>query len=241
MLKNFVLYGFTLAFLQLLIACGPTPEETQAVPEDVATASTKAGGDQKAEAKEAEYLVVAFGDSLYAGYGVDQNEGFAPELQTALRAAGKDVRVHNAGVSGDTTAAGLRRMDFVLDSLSRKPDLVILGLGGNDMLRGLKPSETRANLEAMVKKLKDRDIPVMLTGMLAPPNLGEDFTKEFNVIYPALAKKYDLALYPFFMEGVVGNPDMFLPDGIHPTADGIDVIVGKMTPQVVAALDKAAA
>lgn len=237
MLKNIISYGFTLAFLQLLIACGPAPEESQAVLEDVATVSTETGGDQMAKAEEAEILIVAFGDSLYAGYGLDQKEGFAPELQAALKAGGKDVRVHNAGVSGDTTAAGLRRMDFVLDSLPRKPDLVILGLGGNDLLRGLKPADTRANMEAMVNKLQDRDIPVMLTGMLAPPNLGAQFTDEFNIIYPALAKKYDVALYPFFMDGVLGNSDLFLPDGLHPTAEGIDVIVGKITPQVVEALE----
>ena len=240
MLKNLVLYGFTLAFLQLLIACGPAPEEGQAVPGDVETVSTETDGDQMVEAKEAEILIVAFGDSLYAGYGVDQKEGFAPELQEALRAAGKDVRVHNAGVSGDTTAAGLRRMDFVLDSLPRKPDLVILGLGGNDLLRGLKPSDTRANMEAMVRKLDERGIPVLLTGMLAPPNLGAAFSKEFNVIYPALAKKYDIALYPFFMEGVVGRPDLFLPDGLHPTAEGIDIIVRKIAPQVVETLESQA-
>ena len=240
MLKNLVLYGFTLAFLQLLIACGPAPEEGQAVPGDVEPVSTETDGDQMVEAKEAEILIVAFGDSLYAGYGVDQKEGFAPELQEALRAAGKDVRVHNAGVSGDTTAAGLRRMDFVLDSLPRKPDLVILGLGGNDLLRGLKPSDTRANMEAMVRKLDERGIPVLLTGMLAPPNLGAAFSKEFNVIYPALAKKYDIALYPFFMEGVVGRPDLFLPDGLHPTAEGIDIIVRKIAPQVVETLESQA-
>ncbi|PHR16412.1 MAG: arylesterase [Sphingopyxis sp.] len=237
MLKNLIVYGFTLAFLQLLIACGPAPDKPQAVQEDVGTASVETGSEQAAPAQEAETLIVAFGDSLYAGYGLEPNEGFAPDLQAALKADGKDVRVHNAGVSGDTTAAGLRRMDFVLDSLSRTPDLVILGLGGNDMLRGLKPSETRANLEAMIVKLKDRNIPVMLTGMLAPPNLGAEFTKEFNIIYPALAKKYDITLYPFFMDGVVGKPDLFLGDGIHPTADGIDVIVGKIAPQVAAVLD----
>jgi len=237
MLKNLFVYGFTLAFLQLLIACGPAPEEVQAVPEDVATVSTETGGDQMAEAKDAEILIVAFGDSLYAGYGLDQKEGFAPELEAALTAAGKDVRVHNAGVSGDTTAAGLRRMDFVLDSLPRKPDLVILGLGGNDLLRGLKPADSQANMEAMVKKLQDRDIEVMLTGMLAPPNLGAKFSDEFNIIYPALAKKYDVALYPFFMDGVVGQPDLFLPDGLHPTAEGIDIIVGKIAPQVVELLE----
>ena len=236
MLKNFFLYGFTLAFLQLLIACGPAPEEGQAALKDVATVSTETGGDQKAAAKEAEILIVAFGDSLYAGYGLDQKQGFAPELQSALRAAGQDVQVYNAGVSGDTTAAGLRRMDFVIDSLARKPDLVILGLGGNDLLRGLKPADTRANMEAMVKKLQDRGITVMLTGMLAPPNLGAAFGEEFNAIYPGLAKKYDTALYPFFMDGLVGHPDLFQADGIHPTAEGIDIIVGKITPQVVEVL-----
>ena len=237
MLKNLILYGFTLSVLQLLIACGPAQDEGQAVLKDVETVSTATEAAPTAEAKEAEILIVAFGDSLYAGYGLDQNEGFAPELQAALIASGKDVRVHNAGVSGDTTAAGLRRMDFVLDSLSRKPDLVILGLGGNDLLRGLKPADSRANLDAMVKKLQDRDIPVMLTGMLAPPNLGAAFSDEFNVIYPALAKKYDVALYPFFMDGVVGRPDLFLPDGLHPTAEGIDIIVKKIAPQVAELLE----
>ncbi|MFT7359360.1 arylesterase [Parasphingorhabdus sp.] len=237
MLKNIISYGFTLAFLQLLIACGPAPEEGQAALKDVATISTETGGEQKAAAKEAEILIVAFGDSLYAGYGLDQKQGFAPELQAALRAAGQDVQVYNAGVSGDTTAAGLRRMDFVIDSLARKPDLVILGLGGNDLLRGLKPADTRANMETMVKKLQDRGITVMLTGMLAPPNLGAAFGEEFNAIYPGLAKKYDTALYPFFMDGLVGHPDLFQADGIHPTAEGIDIIVGKITPQVVEVLE----
>lgn len=237
MLKNFFLYGFTLTFLQLLIACGPAPETEQSVLKDVETGVEASDGEQTAATKEAEFLIVAFGDSLYAGYGLDQKEGFAPELQAALTAAGKDVRVHNAGVSGDTTAAGLRRMDFVLDSLSRKPDLVILGLGGNDLLRGLKPVDTRTNMEAMVQKLEERGIAVMLTGMLAPPNLGAAFSDEFNVIYPALAKKYDVALYPFFMAGVVGNPDLFLPDGLHPTAEGIDIIVGKVAPQVAKLLE----
>ena len=237
MLKNLILYGFTLSVLQLLIACGPAQDEGQAVLKDVETVSTATEAAPTAEAKEAEILIVAFGDSLYAGYGLDQKEGFAPELQAALIAAGRDVRVHNAGVSGDTTAAGLRRMDFVLDSLSRKPDLVILGLGGNDLLRGLKPADSRANLDAMVKKLQDRDIPVMLTGMLAPPNLGAAFSDEFNVIYPVLAKKYDVALYPFFMDGVVGRPDLFLPDGLHPTAEGIDIIVKKIAPQVAELLE----
>lgn len=237
MLRNLVLYGFTLAFLQLLIACGPAPVDEQATAADAGQVVSVADGEETAEAKGPEILIVAFGDSLYAGYGLDQKEGFAPELQAALTAAGKDVRVHNAGVSGDTTAAGLRRLDFVLDSLPRKPDLVILGLGGNDLLRGLKPADTRANMDAMVRKLDERGIPIMLTGMLAPPNLGTEFSNEFNIIYPALAKKYDIALYPFFMDGVVGHPDLFLPDGLHPTAKGIDIIVGKIAPQVVEVLE----
>lgn len=237
MLKDLVLYGFTLAFLQLLTACGPAPVDEKATSSDAGQAAPAGDANQTEAVTEPEILIVAFGDSLYAGYGLDQNEGFAPELQAALTAAGKDVRVHNAGVSGDTTAAGLRRMDFVLDSLPRKPDLVILGLGGNDLLRGLKPADSRANMEAMVKKLKDRSIPVMLTGMLAPPNLGAAFSDEFNIIYPALAKKYDVALYPFFLDGVVGHPDLFLPDGLHPTAEGIDIIVGKIAPQVLEVLE----
>lgn len=232
MLNRFMTYGFCFAILQLLIACGPAVEEDSAVFEQQQTASD-APDEPVTEAKT---LILAFGDSLYAGYGLAPNEGFAPELQKALNDAGQDVRVHNAGVSGDTTAAGLRRMDFVLDSLSKKPDLVLLGLGGNDLLRGLKPSETRANMEAMVKKLSDQDIPVMLTGMLAPPNLGSEFSDQFNVIYPALAKKYETDLYPFFMDGVVGRSDLILPDGIHPNAEGIDVIVEKIAPSVETAL-----
>ncbi|WP_430428851.1 arylesterase [Parasphingorhabdus sp.] len=233
MLKNLVTYGFGLAIVQLLVACGPAQQDA---PMDVQQQISQTADTATAEKIEADTLVLVFGDSLYAGYGLAPDEGFAPDLQKALNKAGQNVKVHNAGVSGDTTAAGLRRLDFVLDSLSRKPDLVLLGLGGNDMLRGLNPSETRANMEAMVKKLSDRDVPVMLTGMLAPPNLGREFVDEFNVIYPALANLYDIPLYPFFMDGVVGNPDLFLPDGIHPTAQGIDVIVGKITPKVSEAL-----
>lgn len=232
MLNRFMTYGFCFAILQLLIACGPATEENSApVEQEQAAIETP---DEPAA--EAETLILAFGDSLYAGYGLAPDEGFAPDLQKALNETGQDVRVHNAGVSGDTTAAGLRRMDFVLDSLSRKPDLVLLGLGGNDLLRGLKPSDTQANMEAMVKKLSDKDIPVMLTGMLAPPNLGKEFSDQFNVIYPALAKKYEASLYPFFMAGVVGRSDLILPDGIHPNAEGIDVIVERITPSVEAAL-----
>ena len=234
MLKRFVQYGIAVAAIQLIAACSPAE---QAAPTD--SAQAKASPTDEPEATtEADTLILAFGDSLYAGYGLPQNEGFAPELQKALRDAGKDVKVHNAGVSGDTTAAGLRRMDFVLDSLSRKPDLVILGLGGNDLLRGLKPEETRSNMDAMVKKLGERGIPVMLTGMVAPINLGKEYGDAFNGIYPALAKQYGIDLYPFFMEGLIERPDLILDDGIHPNAKGIDLIVEKITPTVVAAIEK---
>ena len=127
----------------------------------------------------------ALGDSLYAGYGLNRGEGFPEELQNSLADAGLNAFVFNAGVSGDTSAAGRGRLDYALEGLPRKPDLVILGLGGNDMLRAIEPSETRNNMEAMVKSLSDKDIPVMLTGMLAPPNMGPDFAAQFNLIFPS--------------------------------------------------------
>lgn len=184
-------------------------------------------------------LVVAFGDSLYAGYGLDAGEGFVPELQRRLAAAGTEAAVFNAGVSGDTTAAGLARLAFTLDGLPKKPALVIIGLGGNDMLRGIGPETTRSNLDAMLAELDRRGIPAMLTGMLAPPNLGEDYRTAFDAIYPDLARKHDAALYPFFLEGLVGNRALFLPDGIHPTAEGIDMVAEKVAPVVAGALGDA--
>lgn len=186
-------------------------------------------------------LIVAFGDSLYAGYGLDNGQGFAPELQRALEAAGVKAIVHPAGVSGDTTAGGLARLAFTLDGLPRKPDLVIVGLGGNDMLRGVSVDQTRANLDAILTELDRRGIPAMLTGMLAPPNMGADYATAFNGLYPQLARKHGATLYPFFLDGVFGNRNLFLPDGIHPTAEGIDTIVAKVEPVVAAALPPATA
>ncbi len=184
-------------------------------------------------------LVVAFGDSLYAGYGIDANEGFAPELQRQLAARGVEARVFNAGVSGDTTAAGRARLAFTLDGLPRKPALVIVGLGGNDLLRGLGPAQTRANLDAILAELRRRDIPIMLTGMRAPPNMGADFVGAFDAIYTDLAREYDAALYPFFFEGILNDRSKFLPDRIHPTAEGIDVVVARVTPVVADTLARA--
>lgn len=227
MKRSFGLYGALALLLQVLIGCGQAAESTKSEP---ASAKSEAPAQY-------DRLVVAFGDSLYAGYRLAPNEGLAPQLQAALKADGINARVHNAGVSGDTTAAGKTRLSFVLNNLDRKPDLVVLGLGGNDMLRGIKPEETRANLAAMMDELNKRDIPVILTGMLAAPNLGADYGNAFNTIFPALAKQYDTPLYPFFLDGVVANQALMLPDGIHPNAKGVSRVVEGLSPLVEAALN----
>ena len=179
---------------------------------------------------------MAFGDSLYAGYGVKQDESFPAQLEKALSAKGLKVSVRNAGVSGDTTAAGLQRLAFALDGLPRKPDLVILGLGGNDMLRGISPDQTQSNLEAMLKELEKRDIDVVMTGMIAAPNLGLDYAGQFNPIFSTLAQHYDAELYPFFLDGVITDPKLMLPDGIHPNPQGIARVVNQISDMVAAEL-----
>jgi acyl-CoA thioesterase-1 len=223
--RGFWLYGALIVAIQGLVACGSNP-----------VAENKAQVQETAKVQTYDRLVVAFGDSLYAGYRLAPNEGLAPQLQAALQADGINARVHNAGVSGDTTAAGKTRLAFVLDNLDRKPDLVVLGLGGNDMLRGIKPAETKANMTAMLDELKRRDIPVVLTGMLAAPNLGQDYGNAFNAIFPQLAKQYDAPLYPFFLEGVVTDGGLMLPDNIHPNAKGVSRVVEGLSPLVEAAL-----
>ena len=146
----------------------------------------------------------------------------------------------NAGVSGDTTAGGLGRLDFTLNSLQKPPALVIISLGGNDMLRGLPPEATRKNLDEMLGKLKARGIPVVVLGMLSAPNLGADYRGKFDPIYPALAKKYDAALVPFFLQPLIGRPDLVQADRIQPTLPGIDLMVAATTDTVAGALPKAA-
>lgn len=177
-------------------------------------------------------LVIAFGDSLYAGYSLGPNESLAPQLQNALVAAGNPARVQNAGVSGDTTAAGRARLSFVLDNAAEQPALVVLGLGGNDMLRGIGAAETRTNMTAIMDELKRRDIPVVLTGMLAAPNLGADYGRAFNSIFTDLAKQYGAGLYPFVLDGVVTDPKLMLPDGVHPTAEGVGIMARAIAPFV---------
>jgi acyl-CoA thioesterase-1 len=177
-----------------------------------------------------ERLVLAFGDSLYAGYGLERGQSLPDAVEARLRRAGVNAEVVNAGVSGDTTAAGRQRLAFALDNLPRKPDLVILGLGGNDVLRQISPAETRANLTAMMDELKRRGVPVLLTGMLAPPNLGPDFRGQFDRIWPDLAGQYNATLYPFILEGVIDNPQLMQADRVHPTAPGVNRIADALAP-----------
>jgi acyl-CoA thioesterase-1 len=179
--------------------------------------------------------IVGMGDSLMAGYELGPGEPFAAKLQDALKKNGYDATVTNAGVSGDTTSDGLARLDW---SVPDGTDLVILELGSNDMLRGIDPALTKKNLEAMIKRLRARDIKVVLFGMKAAPNLGPDYQKAFDAIYPDLADKYLLPLYPFFLDGVVGHPDLQLDDGMHPNAKGVDRIVSGALPIVEKALGK---
>lgn len=184
----------------------------------------------------AERLILAFGDSLTAGYGLPPGQGFAPQLEAALRRSGIPARVHNAGVSGDTSAAGRARLGWVLKGLRAKPDLAIVELGANDMLRGLNPVQTMANLDAILGQLEAARIPVLLAGMRAAPNMGANFRRSFEPLYPALARKYRVPLYPFFLQGVAGNRALLLADGMHPNARGVAVIVRGILPAVRGAL-----
>lgn len=188
-----------------------------------------AQADENAPAKKP-FVIVAFGDSLTAGYMLGPDEGFVPQLQKALQAKGHaDVEVRNAGVSGDTTAGGLSRLDW---SVGAETDAVILELGANDALRGIDPMLTRQNLEQMIRTLQARHIRVLLVGMLAPPNMGADYGKAFNLIYPDLAHDFDLDLYPFFLEGVAAQPSLTLADGMHPNAQGVALMVEGILPKV---------
>jgi len=186
-----------------------------------------------------ELRIVALGDSLFAGYGLRPGQSYPARLEAALRGRGINARITNAGVSGDTTADGLQRADFVLDSLKIQPALVIVSLGGNDMLRALPPAETRKNLDALLTKLEQRKVPVVLMGMLAAPNWGADYARQFNPIYPELARKHGAALVPFFLQPVVGKPQLVQGDHIHPTAQGIDQIVAATVDQVAKELPPA--
>lgn len=179
----------------------------------------------KAVADDDRPRIVAFGDSLTAGLGVAQEEAYPARLQRRLDERGLRYRVINAGVSGDTTAGGLRRVDWVLKS---RPEFVILELGGNDGLRGLNLQQTKANLAEIVQRCQAASVKVILAGMKLPPNYGADYIKGFEAIYPALAKRYRLTLIPFFLDGVAGSASLNQADGIHPTSEGYRIIADKV-------------
>lgn len=182
--------------------------------------------------------ILAFGDSLTAGLGVDPQSAFPVKLEEALKARGHNVRIINAGVSGDTTAAGRDRLDWVLTD---EIDAVIVELGANDALRGMAPSETRTALTAILEGLKQRNLPVLLAGMLAPRNLGPDYAAAYDPIFPDLAKAYGAIYYPFFLDGVATRPDLNQADGLHPNPAGVTEIVTRITPSVEELLARVAA
>ena len=178
--------------------------------------------------------LVALGDSLTHGYGLAQDEGFVPQLQRWLKGRGADVEVVNMGVSGDTTAGGRARLDW---ALAEGADAVILELGGNDLLRGVDPATSRANLDAMLAELARREIPVLLAGLEAPLNYGPEYKEAFEAMYADLAEEHGAVLYPSFLEGI--GPELMQPDGIHPNAAGVAEIVEAIGPSVLELLERA--
>jgi acyl-CoA thioesterase-1 len=192
----------------------------------LASRSAQANGDCR---------IAVLGDSLAAGYGLPLEQAFPAQLEDALQGAGYACVVLNAGVSGDTSAGGLARVDWMLGD---EPSHVIVELGGNDGLRALPPDEMAANIDSILERLADADIEVLLAGMLAPPNLGRAYGDEFKAVFPQLAEEHDVPLYPFFLEGVAAEPSLNQQDGIHPNAEGIEVIVERMLPAVGSWLDE---
>jgi acyl-CoA thioesterase-1 len=189
-----------------------------------------------APALAADKLIWAFGDSLTAGYGLPPGRGFTSQLQSALRRAGVAATVRNGGIAGDTAAQGRARLLWGLRGLGARPDLVIVELGANDMLRGLPVAQARTNLDLILAELKRRGIPVLLAGMRAPPNLGREYRRDFDAMYPALARQYRVPLYPFFLDGVAGSRTLIQADRLHPNARGVAIVVQRILPTVRHAL-----
>lgn len=186
-------------------------------------------------------VIWAFGDSLTAGYGLPPEQGFTAQLQTALTRAGVPAVVRNGGVSGDTSAQGRARLAWGLRGLGTAPDLVIVELGANDMLRGLPVAQASSNLDAILSELGHRRLRVLLAGMKASPNLGTDYVHAFDAMYPDLARRHRTTFYPFFLAGVAGRPALIQGDGLHPNAQGVAVIVHRIFPAVRAALSRGSA
>jgi len=204
-------------FMTIIFACAMV----------IAGALSPAGPPAEAQARP--IRLVALGDSLTAGYGLPQDASFTEVLARALKARGHNVEIANAGVSGDTSTGGLDRLDW---SVPDGTDGVILELGANDMLRGLDPAIPRRAVETIVERLKSRGIPVMIAGMYASPNLGSAYAEKFNSLYPEIAEKHGLVLYPFFLDGIVGDRSLNQADGLHPTAKGVEVIVERILPSI---------
>ena len=179
--------------------------------------------------------IVAFGDSLTAGYGLPRKAAFPIQLEKKLKASGQSVSVSNAGISGDTASGGLARLNW---AVPEGTNAVILELGANDALRGVSPAITRRSLDKIMFRLKARSIPVLITGMIAPQGMGDKYGRAFNSIYPDLAKKYDALYYPFFLKGVALDPKLNQPDGIHPTAKGVKIIVENIGPSVLSLIKR---
>ena len=225
-----------------LVAALATPlavlgcKEAGPVPQAATTASASLAAEVTPAADAV--VILALGDSLFAGYGLGPGQSYPAHLETALKARGIAARIINAGVSGDTTADGLARLDFVLKGIGKKPALAIISLGGNDLLRAVPPAETRRNLAELLAKLQAAKVPVVLLGLLAAPNLGQDYAAGFNPIYPALAKQYGAALVPFWLAPLQGHPELVQADHIHPTLPGIDQLVAASVDHVAGALPK---
>jgi acyl-CoA thioesterase I len=189
-----------------------------------------------AHAQSGPLKIAVLGDSLAAGYGVRPDQSFPVRLEAALKAAGRNVTVLNQGVSGDTTAGGLDRLDWML---ADKPDVVLVELGANDALRGIDPKVTEKNLSAIVEKLKAQNVTVWLAGMLAPRNLGPDYVAAFDGLYKRIAEKYEVPLYPFILDGVAQDPALNQGDGIHPNPKGAQIVADRLLPFVTKNLDDA--
>lgn len=181
--------------------------------------------------------IIALGDSLFAGYGLRAEQAYPVRLEAALRARGINAQVVNAGVSGDTTQDGRARLDFTL-AQGAAPDLVVISLGGNDMLRGLPLAQTKDNLDAILGELEKRKIKTVVMGMLAAPNMGPDYAREFNAIFPAVAARHHAVLEPFFLKAIFNQPNLQLPDHIHPTDKGVEAMVSATVDKVAGALPK---
>ena len=228
-----------LSIIPLLIALAACGQSADPAPQPRETAPVAANDDTpQIPVSGPERRILAFGDSLFAGYGVGTENSYPAKLEPALRARGIDARIVNAGVSGDTSGAGRQRLPFVLDK-QENIDLVILELGGNDLLRGIPPAETSANFEAMLGELRDRGIPVLLMGMRAPPNYGPEFQRDFDALYGDLAQEYGAELIPFWLETVYQRPELFQNDRIHPTEEGLQVLANNTVSEVVEALPPA--